>query len=83
MTIHNGNVIFIKCFKNYYYYQKENNKMPGVWISEPCFGSTPLKPFVGQSVEASKETAKKLKFDKLLSLRWCFLWIFIATFRAW
>ena len=62
---------------------KEHNKMLGVWISISCFGSTPLRRFVGLGVQASKETARKLKFSKLLSLRWCLWWIFIATFCAW
>ena len=47
---------------------KEHNKMLGVWISVSCFGSTPLKLFAGLGVQASKETARKLKFSKLLSL---------------
>ena len=42
LTIHNGNVISIKCFKNYLL-TKENNKMLGVWISVSYFGSSPLK----------------------------------------
>ena len=70
MTIHNGNVISIKC-SNITLLMKERNKMPGLWISVSCFGSTPLKLFVGLRLQASKETARKLKFNKLLSLRWC------------
>ena len=70
MTIHNGNMISIKCFR-ITLLMKEHNKMLGVWISVSCFGSTPLKRFVGLRVQASKETARKLKFSKLLSLRWC------------
>ena len=31
---------------------KEHNKMLGVWISVSCFGSTPLKFFVGLGVQA-------------------------------
>ena len=38
---------------------------------------------VGLGVQASKETARKLKFNKLLSLRWCLCWIFIGTFSVW
>ena len=38
---------------------------------------------VGLGVQASEETARKLKFNKLLSLRWCLCWIFIGTFFAW
>ena len=47
------------------------NKILDVWISVSCFGSTPLKLFVELGVQASKEAARKLKFSKLLSLRWC------------
>ena len=47
---------------------EEHNKMLGVWISVSCFGSTPLKLFVKPGVQASKETAKKLKFSKLYPL---------------
>ena len=42
--------------------------MPGVWISVSCFGSTPLKLSVGLGVQASKETAKTLRFSKLYPL---------------
>ena len=66
MTMHNGNVISIRCLKIILPI-KEHNKMLGVWISVSCFGSTPLKLFVGLGVQASKETARKLKFNKLLS----------------
>ena len=43
--------------------------MLGVWISVSCFGSTPLKLFVGLGVQASKETARKLNFYKKLVLK--------------
>ena len=69
MTIHNRNMTSIKCFRNYPV--EEHNKMLGVWISVSCYGSTPLKLFVGLGAKDSKETARKLKFNKLLSLRWC------------
>ena len=41
-----------------------------MWISVSCYGF-PGDFCVGLGVHASKETARKLKFDKLLSLRWC------------
>ena len=63
-------MISVKCFKNTLL-MKDHNKMIGVWISVSCFGTTPLKLFVALGVQASKETAKKIKFSKLLSLRWC------------
>ena len=46
MTIYNGDVISIKCVK-ITLLMKEHNKMVGAWISVSCFGSTPLKLFVG------------------------------------
>ena len=44
MTIHNGNMILIKYFKNYLADEK-HNKMLGVSIPVSCFGSTPLETF--------------------------------------
>ena len=38
---------------------------------------------VGLGVQASKETTRKLKFNKLLSVRRCLCWIFIGTFCTW
>ena len=70
MTIHNGNVISIKCFK-ITLLMKEHNRMLGVWMSVSCFGSTRLRLFLGLGVQACKEAARKLKFNKLLSPRWC------------
>ena len=42
-----------------------------------------LHILVGLSVQASKETSRKLKFNKLLSLTWYLWWIFIGTFSTW
>ena len=39
--------------------RKEHNKMLRVWISVSCYGSTPLKLFVGLGGQASKK--KKLQ----------------------
>ena len=52
---------------------KEHNKKQSMWISVSCYGSTspppvPIDFCVGLGVQASKETARKLKFNKLLSL---------------
>ena len=55
-----------------------------MWISVSCYGLPPGDLCAGlKDVQASKETARKLKFNKLLSLRWCLCWIFIGTFCAW
>ena len=41
--IHNGNVISIKCFKNYFTDEKNIIKKLSVWISVSCYGSTPRR----------------------------------------
>ena len=50
-----------------------HNKKQSMWISVSCYGSTSPSPSpgdfcVGLGVQASKETARKLKLNKLLSL---------------
>ena len=62
---------------------KEHDKKQGMWISVSCYGSTPGDFCVGLGVQASKETARKLKFYNLLSFQWYLCWIFIGTFCAW
>ena len=52
---------------------KEHNKKQSMWMSVSCYGSTSPSPSpgdfcVGLGVQASKETARKLKFNELLSL---------------
>ena len=52
---------------------KEHNKKQSMWISVSCYGSTSPSPSpgdfcVGLGVQASKETARKFKLNKLLSL---------------
>ena len=48
---------------------KEHNKKQSMWISVSCYGSISPRDFcVGLGVHTSKETARKLKFNKLLSL---------------
>ena len=55
---------------------KERNKKQGVWISVFCYDSIHPGDFcVGLGVQASEETARKLKFNKLLL---CLCWIFLG-----
>ena len=43
--------------------------MQGMWISVSCYGLPHGDFCVCVGVQASKESARKLKFNKLLSLR--------------
>ena len=63
--------------------KEQNKKSNACGYQYPVMVLPPLEFCIGLAVQASKETARKLKFNKLLSLRWCLCWIFIGTFCAW